>query len=345
MRYANSASGLTKKLHKMNATRLFLTITSLLAVGTLPDSSSLRDASVAANGGALFRFSFAELTNGLEGVSPAALEPLSIDEARAANSRAPFSSDNHEVASPLFWPLAPEQFSDRASATDCLTAAIYYEAASEPLAGKRAVAQVVLNRVRHPAFPNSVCGVVMQGATRKTGCQFTFTCDGSLFRAPSRRGWESARQVALAALSGVVEPSVGMATHYHADYVRPYWASSLDKVAAIGTHLFYRWPGAWGRRKAFTQALVQNRDFEIHQAAQWRLAASYLHDPGDFRREPVDATTSVQSPQPQTLVNDHSNGADLLAAPRIVERRVVLQADKDRGTLLADQGGGTLIVN
>lgn len=329
----------------MTATRLLLTFMGLLAAVVLPDSSSMRDASGAANGEALFRFSIAESTNGLDGVSPAALEPLSSDEARAANLRAPFSPDRNEIASPLFWPLAPERFSDRASATDCLTAAIYYEAASEPLAGKRAVAQVVLNRVRHPAFPNSVCGVVMQGATRKTGCQFTFTCDGSLYRTPSRRGWEAARQVALAALSGVVEPSVGMATHYHADYVRPYWASSLDKVAVIGTHLFYRWPGAWGRRKAFTQALVQDRDYEIHQSVQWRLAASYLHDVGDLRSEPAEVMASIQSHHPQPLASDRMNDPDLLLAPRLVDRPVTLQADRDRGTLLADQVGGTLIVN
>lgn len=329
----------------VNGIRLFLIISTLLVIGVSPGSSSVRVASPAADGEAIFRFSFPELTNGGNAMSPTALEPLSIDEARAANLRAPFSSDQHEVASPLLWPLGPERLSDWASATDCLTAAIYYEAASEPMAGKRAVAQVVLNRVRHPAFPNSVCGVVMQGATRKTGCQFTFTCDGSLYRAPSRRGWEAARQVALAALSGVVEPSVGMATHYHADYVRPYWASSLDKVAAIGTHLFYRWPGAWGRRQAFTQALVQDRDYEIHQSVRWGLVASYLHDPNDFRSNPVEITEDIQSHQTQPLVSNGMHQPSLPIAPRLGDRPVTLQADRDRGTLLADQAGGTLIIN
>jgi hypothetical protein len=117
------------------------------------------------------------------------------------------------------------------------------------------VAQVILNRVRHPAYPKSICGVVYQGSERKTGCQFTFTCDGSLARRPERDRWEQARMIAIGAISGAVEPSVGMATHYHANYVLPYWASSLDKISQIGTHIFYRWKGAWGRRRAFSQAV------------------------------------------------------------------------------------------
>ena len=74
---------------------------------------------------------------------------------------------------------------DRARALECLTAAIYYEAASESDDGQRAVAQVVLNRVRHPAFPGTVCGTVYQGSER-AGCQFSFACDGAMARAPSR---------------------------------------------------------------------------------------------------------------------------------------------------------------
>ena len=91
---------------------------------------------------------------------------------------------------------------DRTRALECLTAAIYYEAASEPDQGQRAVAQVVLNRVAHPSFPNTVCGVVYQGSERSTGCQFSFTCDGSLMRVPSKFFWERARGVAAQALSG-----------------------------------------------------------------------------------------------------------------------------------------------
>ncbi|WP_260483272.1 cell wall hydrolase [Sphingomicrobium flavum] len=135
----------------------------------------------------------------------------------------------------------------------CLTQAIYYEAGFEPKAGRRAVAQVVLNRVRHPAFASSVCGVVYEGA-RKPVCQFSFTCDGSLERRPQAAAWAEAKQIAREALGGHVEASVGTATHYHADYVAPKWAPKLTKVDKLGAHIFYRWPGSWGRRSAFGQA-------------------------------------------------------------------------------------------
>lgn len=135
------------------------------------------------------------------------------------------------------------------TALRCLTQAVYYEAATEPLEGRRAVAQVVLNRVRHPAYPKSVCGVVYQGSERRTGCQFSFTCDGSLLRAPMAGPWRQAQEVARAALAGYVEKSVGTATHYHADYVLPKWAFQLAKIEQLGRHIFYRFNGNWGRAK------------------------------------------------------------------------------------------------
>src|SRR5581483_605880 len=147
---------------------------------------------------------------------------------------------------------------DRARSLDCLTAAIYYEAATEPTDGQRAVAQVVLNRVRHPAFPNSVCGVVYQGPQRVGGgCQFTFTCDGSLAIAPSGEAWARARRIAAEALAGLVYAPVGEATHYHTQQVVPAWAFRLAKVAVIGAHSFYRLPGQWGDPAAFRQAYAR----------------------------------------------------------------------------------------
>ena len=141
--------------------------------------------------------------------------------------------------------------SDMVRAQECLATAIYYEAASESDAGQRAVAQVVLNRVAHSAWPNTVCGVVYQGSARRTGCQFTFTCDGSLARRPSRGGWERASRIARAALGGQVYAPVGLSTHYHTLAVHPYWAPSLAQTTVIGAHIFYRWPGAAGERAAF----------------------------------------------------------------------------------------------
>lgn len=142
---------------------------------------------------------------------------------------------------------------DQNRAQLCLTAAIYYEAASEPDAGQRAVAEVILNRVRHPAFPNTVCGVVYQGSERATGCQFSFACDGAMARVPSVAGWRRAERTAALMLAGYVEPSVGLATHYHTYAVTPAWNRSLVMTAAIGAHFFHRWQGYWGTPAAFTQ--------------------------------------------------------------------------------------------
>lgn len=144
---------------------------------------------------------------------------------------------------------------DGLSAETCLTQAIYYEAASEPDEGQRAVAQVVLNRVRSPAYPHSVCGVVFQDSARTDHkCQFTFACDGALARRPSVAGWARAGKVAREALAGMSFAPVGMATHYHTLAVSPFWSSSLQPVAVVGAHIFYRSPGAAGTPSAFTIA-------------------------------------------------------------------------------------------
>ena len=177
--------------------------------------------------------------------------PVAPQDAIKINSAIPLAGQVG-AARPFVWGSANS--AAHARALECLTSAIYYEAGQEPTDGQRAVAQVILNRARHPAFPSSVCGVVYQGSTRQTGCQFTFTCDGSMARAPMASSWDRARKVAAAALAGSVYPNVGNATHYHADYVVPYWASSLAKTAVVGAHLFYRWSGGWGLPKAFGQA-------------------------------------------------------------------------------------------
>ena len=182
---------------------------------------------------------------------PLVLQPVAPEAAVALNAAIPVS-DIHNPPARAF-SLRTRSLIDRTRSLDCLTAAIYYEAASESDDGQRAVAQVVLNRVRHPTYPNSVCGVVYQGSERTTGCQFTFTCDGSLMRTPSIAGWARARRIAAAALAGSVYAPVGHATHYHTNQVLPYWASSLVKSAVIGAHIFYRWSGGWGQPAAFRQ--------------------------------------------------------------------------------------------
>lgn len=151
-------------------------------------------------------------------------------------------------------PAPPYRFSgsaaDFTNARDCLALAAMAEAgSSDP--GQRAVIQVILNRSRHPAFANSVCGVVFEGSERSTGCQFTFTCDGSLARQYDPAAWAAARSRADQALKGYVFPTVGNATHYHTDWVFPWWSPKLQKIAQVETHLFLRWPGYWGSVKSW----------------------------------------------------------------------------------------------
>jgi spore germination cell wall hydrolase CwlJ-like protein len=143
--------------------------------------------------------------------------------------------------------------SDRARALECLTDAVYYEAAREPVEGQRAVAQVVLNRVRHPAFPGTVCGVVFEGSEH-AGCQFSFACDGAMGRAPEQSYWQRARAVAAEALRGAVFAPAGLATHYHSYMVRPDWNRALVMTGAFGAHFFHRWKGWWGTPAAFSRA-------------------------------------------------------------------------------------------
>lgn len=138
---------------------------------------------------------------------------------------------------------------------DCLTTAVYYEARGEGQAGMQAVAQVVLNRARHAAFPQTVCGVVYQGAGRRTGCQFSFVCDGSINGRREGGAWERARRVAANALSGQVYAPVGNATHFHTTAVRPRWSSSLTRVTQVGSHIFYRFGGRRGGASQFAESV------------------------------------------------------------------------------------------
>jgi spore germination cell wall hydrolase CwlJ-like protein len=264
-------------------------------------------------------------------------EDVSRDEAQRLNAATPVSADPIEMASPLILPLEDGNTGRRRAETDCLTAAVYYEAGAEPLLGQRAVAQVVLNRVRHPAFPNTICGVVFEGSQRSSGCQFTFTCDGSLSRRPSRDGWERARQVALIALSGSVEPSVGMATHYHADYVRPYWAPSLSKIGNIGTHIFYRWSGAWGLRRAFTQVLATSSPVIDHLGTGWSEAQG-------IQSGPFLPTMTIPLGD-DTMTSSRSGPVLTVPTAQLPHLSEPIAADQGSGTLLADENAGTLREN
>lgn len=183
-------------------------------------------------------------------VDPIKLQAVAPDDAREINAAIPFSTLPNPAARAFRLGGAADS---QARAVDCLAAAGYYEAGDDAR-GQRAVAQVILNRMRHPAFPKTVCGVVFQGSERSTGCQFTFTCDGAMLRyTPSPAAWQRARDVARMALHGSVYRPVGHATHYHTNWVVPYWSASLEKITAVDTHLFFRWAGWWGTPPAFTR--------------------------------------------------------------------------------------------
>lgn len=142
-------------------------------------------------------------------------------------------------------PLPPEVFS--AKEQKCLATAIYFEARGESLRGQAAVAQVVLNRVRNPTYPNTICGVVYQNQQMKNRCQFSFACDGKKDVINNRKSYKTAEDIAMAVTAGkIFLPEVASSTHYYAQYVSPGWARSMQKMKKIGLHIFYRtYGGGW----------------------------------------------------------------------------------------------------
>nr|WP_246723559.1 cell wall hydrolase [Rhizobium sp. ARZ01] len=152
------------------------------------------------------------------------------------------SAEDHDWAATV---LPATVFS--AAEQKCLAEGIYFEARGESLKGQAAVAQVILNRARNPAYPNTVCNVVYQGEKLRTGCQFSFTCDRipDLVLAPWH--WKTAKEVAMAVTAGKIWlPEIGSSTHYHATYVKPNWGPTMKQVAKIGKHIFYRtYGGGW----------------------------------------------------------------------------------------------------
>ncbi len=225
---------------------------------------------------------------------------LAPDDARAFNAGVPFVTGPIPAARRF---VLRDTAEDAARATDCLATAVLYEAGNDP-AGQKAVAQVVLNRARHPAFPKTICGVVFEGQERRTGCQFSFTCDGALTRwSPPPALWEKARAVATAALNGAVYRPVGYATHYHTDWVVPYWQSSLDKIAAVHSHLFFRWTGWWGTPPAF------DRRIDPHEPVIEKLAAF-----SDAHRT-ADALAEAEAANAEAAALTEAIAASDLAAP------------------------------
>ncbi len=268
-------------------------------------------------------------------IEPVTYLPVTADEAEKLNDAVPIVAGAIVSAAAFGAGEAATAVPSRMAALDCLAAAIYYEAASESLTGQRAVAQVVLNRVRHPAYPNTVCGVVYQGSERRTGCQFSFTCDGSLARTPSTAGWQRALGIAAAALVGYVEPSVGTATHYHTKWVVPYWSSSLTKLTNIGAHIFYRWNGANGLPGAFRQRYAGSEPLgDLRQQAQ---LASTLPE--------SEALGSGLSPEMLKQIVDGVASNDATPSPPQKPKGIPVAADEAKSALRVDDQKGELILN
>ena len=133
---------------------------------------------------------------------------------------------------------AAEASSDQ---TNCLALAVYFEARGEPRSGRVAVAQVILNRAKSGDYPKTICGVVFQNQHRRNACQFSFACDGAADIPKEKAAWRQAQEVATEVIQGTgLIKAVAKATHYHASYVSPGWASRLTRVSSIGSHIFYR---------------------------------------------------------------------------------------------------------
>lgn len=227
---------------------------------------------------------------------------------------------------------------DSARALQCLTAAVYYEAASEPDSGQRAVAQVVLNRVAHPAYPDTVCGVVFQGSERKTGCQFSFTCDGALARKPTRMFWLRAEAVARAALAGYVHAPAGLATHYHTVHVHPYWADKLSYMGTIGLHRFYRFGGAAGSFATFRFAYGGGEPVAAPHPRT--AAADALQDAGVIDPAAVQAAYDAGLRTAQVSATTQV-GENALSDAHVLPARSVPAAAPSYTAELRERGGDT----
>lgn len=128
----------------------------------------------------------------------------------------------------------------RLAEENCLARAIYFEARSESQLGQLAVAKVILNRTKSPDYPKTICGVVYQGSNRRNSCQFSFACDGLPDDVKQPAAWTNAKMVAKKAMDGTKSmQAMSTATNYHADYVKPKWASSMKRLVKIGRHIFY----------------------------------------------------------------------------------------------------------
>ncbi|WP_317134925.1 MULTISPECIES: cell wall hydrolase [Halocynthiibacter] len=172
-----------------------------------------------------------------------ALKPTSVARSNPFNLSANSSGESSFEYS-RDW-LASQQFVEGNEGWECLTQALYFEARGESVKGQFAVAEVILNRVASPLYPNSICEVVNQGTGKKFQCQFTYTCDGRAEKINEPKAHERVGKVAAAILTGAAPFGLTKgATHYHTKAVNPRWARKFPRTATYGAHHFYRQPGA-----------------------------------------------------------------------------------------------------
>jgi Cell Wall Hydrolase len=234
--------------------------------------------------------------------------PAGVDGQAAAIDGAEMATESASLTPPMVLPgvgavARPFRLDaagvDYSRALRCLTDAIYYEAASESEAGQRAVAQVIINRMRHPSYPDTICGVIYQGSERVTGCQFSYSCDGSMRRTPSAMFYSRARGVAASALAGSVYAPVGLATHYHTTEINPYWAPSLRYITTIGAHRFYTFKGSAGTNSAFFRKHTGNEPFPGPKPRAYTPTPAKAMDPAQlqaqYERDYADARARAEA--------------------------------------------------
>lgn len=238
---------------------------------------------------------------------------LGPDDARARNAQVRMAAVGPGTARPFVFRGSA---ADRVRARDCLALAGMAEAGAGD-GDQRAVMQVILNRVRHPAFAKTVCGVVFEGSQRATGCQFSFTCDGSLSRRYADALWESSRLRAEQMLGGATFGPVGNATHFHADYVYPWWSPKLDKVAKIGAHIFFRWRGFWGTEAALSARYagaepdplaLREKAIEVAEANPLPILSTLLESGAAVRSITAETVADGVSPAPTSAPGSPAPG-------------------------------------
>ena len=312
--------------------------TRVLAVWRAPFRAALAGAGVGLGLGALF------LAAGMAGHASEHAHALRMAEAATsgyAGSRLEaegqglrFGLERYALGAGADAPALATQFSNdrgvakarRRAELECLTDAVYYEARGESVRGQAAVAQVVMNRVKHPAFPKSVCAVVFQGAGR-SGCQFSFACDGSMKQRREAMAWNRARGIATRALSGALRAEIGSATHFHTTAVSPGWAPQMLRVANVGTHVFYRFSPYRLRAAPPAQPMVEHAVLTADgsgQTPELRLMPALVEKAVAESLEPVSIQpTPVVLPQAKPVQPPAAPGAKpaeaaMLTAPQPV---------------------------